>query len=87
MTVSARLRSPKNPPPVAVITTYCLPSLPWNVMGAECAPAELETIADLPLLAPALERRGYSSADVDAIMSGNWLRILRRTLPLGVTPP
>src|SRR5262245_52710118 len=29
------------PPPVAVITTYCLPSLPMYVIGAECAPASI----------------------------------------------
>ncbi len=28
ITVSARLRSPRKPPPVAVITMYCLPSFP-----------------------------------------------------------
>ena len=27
--------------------------------GAECAPIGIETVADLPLIAPALERRGY----------------------------
>src|SRR5437879_2855884 len=39
MTLSALLLSPKKPPPVAVIATYCLPSLPSQVIGAECAPA------------------------------------------------
>jgi membrane dipeptidase len=49
--------------------------------GAESAPAELDTIADLPKLADKLGDRGYSEADVDGIMSGNWLRVLRRALP------
>ena len=48
--------------------------------GAEAAPAELDTIADLPKLADALERHGYSREDVEGIMSGNWLRVLRRAL-------
>ena len=48
--------------------------------GAECAPAELDTIADLPKLADALTRRGYGANDVDAIMGGNWLRLLRTHL-------
>lgn len=48
--------------------------------GAECAPAELDTIADLPKLGRALSERGYAAADVDAIMGGNWLRLLRAHL-------
>lgn len=48
--------------------------------GAECAPAELDTIADLPKLADALTRRGYGANDVDAIIGGNWLRLLRTHL-------
>ncbi len=49
--------------------------------GAESTPAELDTIADLPKIADALKGRGYAEADMAAIMSGNWLRILRRALP------
>ena len=45
--------------------------------GAESAPAELDTIADLPKLADALAARGYSDEDVAGIMGGNWLRVLR----------
>jgi len=45
--------------------------------GAESAPAELDTIADLPKLADALAARGYSDEDVAGIMGGNWLRLLR----------
>jgi len=49
--------------------------------GAEMTPAELDTVADLPVVADALQARGYADADVKAIMSGNWLRQLRRALP------
>jgi membrane dipeptidase len=49
--------------------------------GAERAPKELDTIADLPKLADALARAGYAPEDVDGIMSGNWLRVLERALP------
>jgi len=49
--------------------------------GAESAPAEMDTVADLVKVADALKARGYAQADVEAIMSGNWLRLLRRSLP------
>jgi membrane dipeptidase len=49
--------------------------------GAEATPAEIDTIADLQNLAPALIDRGYADADVEAVMHGNWLRILRGCLP------
>jgi membrane dipeptidase len=51
--------------------------------GAETAPAEIDTIADLPKLADVLATRGYSSDEVDAIMSRNWLRVFERALPFG----
>ena len=40
-----------------------------------------EHIADLPLLAITLASRGYTDAEIEAIMSGNWLRVLERALP------
>jgi membrane dipeptidase len=50
--------------------------------GAECAPQGIETVADLPLIATALERRGYQQSDLAAILHGNWLRVLRQALPV-----
>ena len=49
--------------------------------GAESTPAELDTVADLGKVADALKARGYAQVDVQAILSGNWLRLLRRSLP------
>jgi membrane dipeptidase len=49
--------------------------------GAEAAPAEIDTIADLPKLATALAAGGFSADDVAAVMGGNWLRLLGRCLP------
>jgi Membrane dipeptidase (Peptidase family M19) len=46
--------------------------------GAESTPAEIDTIADLPKLAPALAARGFGDTDIAAVMGGNWLRFLRR---------
>jgi len=49
--------------------------------GAEHIPAGLDSIADLGKIAEALLAHGYEAADVEGIMGGNWLRILRRALP------
>jgi membrane dipeptidase len=49
--------------------------------GAEATPAEINTIADLQGLVPALAARGYIEEDVAAIMHDNWLRMLRESLP------
>ncbi|MCC7362554.1 MAG: membrane dipeptidase [Anaerolineales bacterium] len=49
--------------------------------GVERVPAEIDTVADLQKLDPALRARGYSPADVAAILGGNWISVLRRGLP------
>jgi membrane dipeptidase len=49
--------------------------------GAEAAPRGLDTIADLPRIADALADRAFDDATVEAVLGGNWLRLLRRTLP------
>jgi membrane dipeptidase len=49
--------------------------------GREGTPREMDTVADLPLVAERLQARGYGPAEVEAIMSGNWVRTLRRCLP------
>jgi membrane dipeptidase len=48
--------------------------------GMRSTPAGFDTVADLQIIAPALEQRGYSTADVELIMNGNWLRVLRGAL-------
>jgi membrane dipeptidase len=45
--------------------------------GRDQGPRDLDTIADLQKLAGLLADRGYTDADVTAIMYGNWLRLLR----------
>ncbi len=49
--------------------------------GVEAAPDGLDTIADLPKLAPLLVARGYSSEQIAGMFGGNWLRLLRKGLP------
>ena len=46
--------------------------------GTEQTPRDLDTIADLQVVAPMLRDRGYAEADVEAIMHGNWLRLLEK---------
>lgn len=49
--------------------------------GQERTPAEIDTVADLGLVGTRLQARGYTEADVEKILNGNWLRILRQGLP------
>jgi membrane dipeptidase len=49
--------------------------------GLEHAPAELCSVADLPRFEEALTRRGYSAAEIEGILGGNWLNLLRKALP------
>ncbi len=48
--------------------------------GKEQSPLDLDTIADLQTVANLLRGRGYSEADIEGIMSGNFLRVLRGAL-------
>jgi membrane dipeptidase len=45
--------------------------------GREQSPHDLDTIADLHQLAGRLAQRGYDDDDLNAILRGNWLRLLR----------
>jgi membrane dipeptidase len=49
--------------------------------GAEDTPDGLDTVADLLSFAPLLAARGYSETDITAILSGNFLGVLRAALP------
>lgn len=45
--------------------------------GREQCPGDVDTIADVQKLAPLLRERGYDAADVEAALSGNFVRFLR----------
>jgi len=49
--------------------------------GLQSIPPELDTIADLQVIASKLVSRGYSEADAANVLGGNWLRFLREHLP------
>ena len=48
--------------------------------GRDATPEGLDSSADLGKLGTLLAERGYADADVIAILSENWLRLLRRVL-------
>ncbi len=49
-----------------------------GAFGREQSPYDLETIADEQKIPALLLKRGYSSADIENVMYGNWLRFLRK---------
>lgn len=49
-----------------------------GAFGKEQSPYDLETIADLQKIPALLAQRGYSAADIEGVMHGNWLRFLRQ---------
>jgi membrane dipeptidase len=49
--------------------------------GVQSIPPELDSIADLQVIASKLIERGYSESDAEKILGGNWLRFLREHLP------
>ena len=49
--------------------------------GAEAVPDGIDTVTDLLRIADGLRGWGYTGADIDGIMNGNFLRVLRRALP------
>ncbi len=49
-----------------------------GAFGKEQSPYDLDTIADLQKVPALLAKRGYSPADVENIMHGNWLSFLRK---------
>lgn len=50
-------------------------------LGREEIPCEIMTAADLKMVGAAARRHGFSDADVTKLMSGNWLRFFRASLP------
>jgi membrane dipeptidase len=52
-----------------------------GAFGTEQCPKDLDTIADLQKIPALLINRGYSSTDIGNIMSGNFIRFLKKNLP------
>ncbi len=51
--------------------------------GLDEVPIEFETVADLGKIGDALTSHGYTPPDVGAILGGNWIRLLEKSLPNG----
>ncbi len=49
--------------------------------GLEKVPDGLDSIADIRLIGEALAPRGYTEGDIEALLAGNWIRVLERSLP------
>ncbi len=49
--------------------------------GTEQTPVDLQQYRDIRILETILSDRGYADAQIDAIFSGNWLRMFRQSLP------
>jgi membrane dipeptidase len=49
--------------------------------GKEQCPYDVETIADLQIVPTLLTKRGYTQIEIEKVMHGNWLRIMKRALP------
>ncbi|MCZ7575333.1 MAG: membrane dipeptidase [Ardenticatenaceae bacterium] len=50
-------------------------------LGREACPAEVDSVADIGRLAEPLAALGYRAEEIAAILGGNWLRLLEKTLP------
>lgn len=50
--------------------------------GLQHVPSEIDTIADLHKLVPMLAARGYNEDDISAILGGNWINFLKKSLPV-----
>ncbi len=48
--------------------------------GVESIPLEIDTVADMGRIGDTLRARGYSESDIDKVLSGNMLRMLRQGL-------
>lgn len=48
--------------------------------GREAVPEGLDSAADLGRIGDLLAERGYAASDIEAILSGNWLRVIKHVL-------
>jgi membrane dipeptidase len=49
--------------------------------GVQSVPVGIDSIADLPRLAPLLAERGYAPDEIAAVLGENWISLLKRILP------
>jgi membrane dipeptidase len=49
--------------------------------GLQSVPGEVDTVADLQKISLLLAEKGYTEEDIAAVLGGNWISMLLRTLP------
>jgi membrane dipeptidase len=49
--------------------------------GLQSIPTEIDTISDIRKLIPILSQKGYTEAEIAAILGNNWMEHLQNTLP------
>jgi len=54
--------------------------------GIESAPRELYDVTTYPLVTKALVERGYSKSDIEKILGGNFIRVLKENMPVKNRP-
>jgi membrane dipeptidase len=64
-----------------IVTTRGEADFEYEGMRADAALAGLPGPEEYPALVAALRERGYAGADLEAILGGNMIRLLRRGLP------
>jgi membrane dipeptidase len=53
-----------------------------GAFGREQCPYDLDTIADLQKVTGLLSEIGYTESDIQNVLSNNWIRFLKKNLPL-----
>jgi len=49
-----------------------------GAFGREQSPYDLDTVADIQKIPALLKKRGYADRDIEKVMHGNWLRVIRK---------
>jgi membrane dipeptidase len=55
-----------------------------GAFGREQCPYDLDTIADLQKVTGLLSEIGYAESDIQNVLSNNWIRFLKKNLPLSL---
>jgi len=54
-----------------------------GAFGREQSPYDLDSIADIQKIPALLKKRGYADRDIEKVMHGNWLRLIKKAWEKG----